>query len=391
MKSKAISTSLSFLSYARIDLGMSAPFFLNPHLKTRWIPKLQRLLCAIWLFLIVVAEVFFSVNSYGGTIAVASLKGHSVTLIDENSLAEKTLTIGDGKTSFPGEPAFYEDQLYVTLHNYDFKTHGHFLYRIDLNTHRHQHLLPFEGTSHMATEISAYDGKLYVTDERGHNTRSELFVIDINLLNQHPMKKLRIHPAVQRIPVGKTPAGLSIDKNHRKAYIANRYSSYVSVVDLLQNSEVERVKVVEQGGENNLYDVSSIADGFIVTVLKDHQVKLYDDRKKTLSIIQGNFSYPAGSVVSLGNDRAYIANFQKNFISVIDLKMKKEIATIRVGNHPVELIIAFQSNRLFVSNWSDRSVTVVDLKTKQILKSILVGEIPLGLAYTEKNYVDGVK
>ena len=82
----------------------------------------------------------------------------------------------------------------------------------------------------MPTEIKYFKNKLFITDESGHNLFSHLYIIDITSIENYLLSEISINKGVSRIPVGKTPAGLSINQSKNYAYIANRYSNYVSVI-----------------------------------------------------------------------------------------------------------------------------------------------------------------
>ena len=70
-----------------------------------------------------------------------------------------------------------------------------------------------------------------------------------------------------------------------------------------------------------------------------------------------------------------------NDVSVVDLKSRKVIATVKVGARPY--VIAFAHKRAFVTNQGNATVSVIELEQNKLIKTIKVGDYPEGLAADE--------
>jgi YVTN family beta-propeller protein len=71
--------------------------------------------------------------------------------------------------------------------------------------------------------------------------------------------------------------------------------------------------------------------------------------------------------------RAFTANFGSNDVSVVDLREKKVVETIKVGRQPTSLHFDPNSNKLYVNNFGDSSVSVIEVKAtggSQIIATI---------------------
>jgi len=323
-----------------------------------------------------------------GTLIVANLQDDSISFIDFKTHEVRTIRIGDSKPSYPAEPCVVGDKVYVTLHNYDLVPRGHFLVEIDPATGEQHELLPFDDDSYMPTEIRHHDGYLYVTDQRGHDRESDLFRTDLARLQQNPRANLFGNEAVLRIPVGKTASGLYIDEKRGLAIVTNRYSTYVSVVDLESAQETEQIQVIETNIGNNVLDVVGHEgrDEFCVSALTMDSVFCVDFEDRTPVRIEGDFAYPAGMAMSGKRKQLYISNFQSDRVSVVDLVSKQVLQEIEVGRWPVEMTLDEKEDTLFVSNWNDGTVSFVDLGSMEEVAVVETGKVPLGLTFTRRTW-----
>ena len=332
--------------------------------------------------LIAAFTLLIAAPAHAGTLIVANLKGHSISLIDSESGKTKRVPIGPGKT-YPAAPILIGDSVFVTLHNYDAAQAGHFLYELDLKTKTGRLLLPYSDRQLMATNGKYDQGKLLVTDEAGANKPGNLVAIDLGLLERFPSDDMNRNPAVRFIPVGNTPAGLAIAPDTHKAYVANRYSGSLSVINLEAMKETSRMVITKARG-NTLYDVvlgergelfcSALGINGVYQVTSDGDV----------IELQGNFNYPAGISFAKKSRRLFVPNFRENTVSVIDVATRREIAKVPVGNQPVESALDDTESRLFVSNYTDGTVSVIDLNTLIQTKVFATDQMPLGILYTPR-------
>jgi len=327
-----------------------------------------------------------ALSSSMGTLIVANLQDDSISFIDVETREVQTIRVGDSKPSYPAEPCVVGGKVYITLHNYELKPRGHFLAEIDPATGKQRDLLRFTDDTYMPTEIRHQDGFLYVTDQRGHDRDSDLFRIDLEGLGESPRANLFGNEAVVRIPVGKTSSGLYIDEARKQAIVTNRYSTYVSVVDLESAQEIDQIQIVEGNIGNNLFDVVGHEDWdeFCVSALTMDSVFCVDFEGTTKVRVEGDFAYPAGMAMSGRRNQLYVSNFQSDKVSVVDLATKRVIQEVEVGHWPVEMTLDDSEDTLFVSNWKDGTVSFVDLDSMEEVAVVETGEVPLGLTFTKR-------
>ena len=73
------------------------------------------------------------------------------------------------------------------------------------------------------------------------------------------------------------------------------------------------------------------------------------------------------------NNLGIVTNTIDDSLSIIDLKINKEIKTINTGETPENLDIHQKLNMLVVTNWGSDSISVYDLKNLTLIKEIKTG------------------
>ncbi|MEF8756296.1 MAG: DegT/DnrJ/EryC1/StrS family aminotransferase [Accumulibacter sp.] len=77
--------------------------------------------------------------------------------------------------------------------------------------------------------------------------------------------------------------------------------------------------------------------------------------------------------------KAYIANFEKDSVSVIDLDANACVANIPTQHEPQGIAVAPNGERFYVGNYGASSVTVFDAQNHECLATIPVGSKPVGM------------
>lgn len=150
--------------------------------------------------------------------------------------------------------------------------------------------------------------------------------------------------------------------NYREyAYITNGVSNTVTVLDVV-NVRLDRelpvgpnpVAVAASPTRNEVYVVNSGVGanmGF---------VSIIDAEKNSVAANIQVHRRPVSIDLDASGDRAYVANAGSNTISVLDLKARREIATIGAGEEPVEARPAPDGKTVVVPNRRGNSVSLVD-------------------------------
>ena len=181
-----------------------------------------------------------------------------------------------------------------------------------------------------------------------------------------------IHPGtgrvIKKIPVGKSPAGLSTNACETQVWVVNRESNSVSVVD---SHNFKLIKSISVGRAPFALDMD------------DRYVYIANSQGNTLSIIDllslteikrikvGRMPY--GVAVNRKQHKVYVSNQLENTVSVIDTRNHKIVATLKTGEYPENIAVDEENQRLYVLNWFDGTLSVFDSQTDKNIKQIDVG------------------
>lgn len=91
---------------------------------------------------------------------------------------------------------------------------------------------------------------------------------------------------------------------------------------------------------------------------------------------------PLNVVLSPDRSRAYVSNFGSFDVSVVSTSTNSVIATIPVGAFPAGLAVAPNGNEVYVPNSGASSISVISASTNSVIATIPVPESPLVIAFT---------
>lgn len=125
---------------------------------------------------------------------------------------------------------------------------------------------------------------------------------------------------VDRITIGGSPRGsVRIDANSMVGYVSNTAGETISIIDLNENMEVGRIQVGPA---------------------------------------------PRGLVLSPDGATAYVSNSGDNSLSVVDLEQRRELHRVPMGKNPRHMALARDSSRLLVAQWGSDSIVTLDVGTE---------------------------
>ncbi len=177
-----------------------------------------------------------------------------------------------------------------------------------------------------------------------------------------------------RTPIGGDPRGMAIDPRNGRIYVANSWTSDVSVIDGNTLRLVATVPLglrplgVALGKDGEVYVANSNSDN--VAVIDSESNRLL--QVVPLSII------PRGMAVHPDTGRLYVACASTN--SVFVLEGERLVDEIAVGLHPMEVALSPDGDTLFVLNYVGGDLTLVSTRDNSIIRTIEVGRLPQGLA-----------
>ncbi|MEU5010854.1 IPT/TIG domain-containing protein [Streptomyces sp. NPDC021749] len=216
------------------------------------------------------------------------------------------------------------------------------------------------------------------------------------------------------ISVGNTPQGITLTPDGTRAYVANRGSNTVSVIDTATNTVTDTiatgagptdmaigpdgtrayVTVFDDGlvsvfhlPSNTLVTDIPVGAGATMAAITPDGTRVYVTRQTTDTVsvidtatntVTGTITVGAGATgvaITPDGSRAYVASFSGS-VSAIDTATNTVVATIIAGDVPILLTVSSDGTRLYVTNAGSSSVSVIDTATNTVTDTIGVSGQP---------------
>jgi YVTN family beta-propeller protein len=81
--------------------------------------------------------------------------------------------------------------------------------------------------------------------------------------------------------------------------------------------------------------------------------------------------------------RAYVSNFSRGVLEVIDPASYRVLTEIKVGRHPKVVAVSPDDARVYVANWGSADVAVIDARTNKLIERHRTGLRPRGMALSD--------
>jgi YVTN family beta-propeller protein len=179
--------------------------------------------------------------------------------------------------------------------------------------------------------------------------------------------------------------GLVVSPDGRKVYVASSDQG-IKVLDAVTNSVIDTIAADAGGGVSpNPQGIALSPDGRLLFVSDNHDggsVTVLDTAtKKTVAAISGGTGIvPLGIAVNPDGREAYMVFSGSNEVKVFDIPSSTVIDTISVGSGPVGIAASPDGETIWVTCASDNSVYVIDTLTRQTTTVISAGALPTGIA-----------
>jgi YVTN family beta-propeller protein len=219
-------------------------------------------------------------------------------------------------------------------------------------------------------------------------------VIIPSLLDNTFFNTAQAHSAT--IPVGIRPGGITYDPSNDRIYVANIWSSTVSVISGSTNSVISNILVgryplwpVYVPSNNQIYVTNAGSnDTYVINATTNRVVK---------SIAVG--TEPFGIAYNPSNNTVYVTNLANNTVSVIDAATDVVVSTIPLSrfsgviniadsNSPSLLAYVKDNGALYVSK-GPYAVSIINKVTNAAVDDILLDTTranPFGIVYNPTNH-----
>jgi YVTN family beta-propeller protein len=171
------------------------------------------------------------------------------------------------------------------------------------------------------------------------------------------------------LPVGDQPVAVAINAVTNQAFVANKGSKDVAVIDLQTRTVISK------------YLIGGIPEGIAVNP-KTNTVVVVGLEGMAYVIDQGagriDTSIPTGKApsrvaIDVQSNTALVTNFSGSNMVVIDLGQRKIVKTIKLKNGPLGIAVLEGKRRAIVACQYDMLILSVNLEKNEVEKNLLVG------------------
>ena len=183
------------------------------------------------------------------------------------------------------------------------------------------------------------------------------------------------------VTVGDAPAGVGVNTQTNRIYATNSGDDDVSVINGATNSWIIDVQV---GNNPTRVGVNPQTNRVYVVNWIDGDVSVIDGATNSwmIDVQVGNF--PSGLGVNPQTNMVYVANWADDDVSVINGATNTVVETIQVGNETGGVGVNPQTNRIYVANRADNDVSVINGETNAVVMDIDVGSNPMAIGVNPK-------
>ena len=186
------------------------------------------------------------------------------------------------------------------------------------------------------------------------------------------------------VPVGSGPFGVAVSPDGSRVYVSNQNDSTVSVIDTATNTVTATVPV---GSRPEGVAVSPDGSRVYVGNGLSGTVSVIDTTTNTVSAtVTVDHGGPIGVAVNPDGSRVYVVDIY-NVISVIDTATNTVTATVPVGSGPFGVAVSPDGSRVYVANacvsntnCNNGTISVIDATTNAVTATVPIGYNPIGVA-----------
>jgi len=163
------------------------------------------------------------------------------------------------------------------------------------------------------------------------------------------------------------PAGLALDRAGARLFVANVWGDRVSQVDLAA-AQVTRELLLQTNTGPLLKAEAPEHDEDVAAAQKRADFHLLEAGHDN--------SFPYACCLDEARQRLYVSLWAQAAVAVIDLRSNKVVERWPAQEHPCEMVLSKSGSRLFVANANRNTITVFDTQSGKALETIWAALFP---------------
>lgn len=200
----------------------------------------------------------------------------------------------------------------------------------------------------------------------------------IDIYAWQPKEKGNELKLVKRVPAGKTPSHIMIDKKSTTAYVTLQDSDQLIAIDLATQTPKWTVSVGKTPADVFLTPDQKT---LLVALTGDSFVEAYDVSNGPAKLVKRIPTAAGAHAFRAQGDKRhlFVSNRTANSISRIDMQTLAVTDTFAVPGGPDCMDVLADGKTLLVTSRWARKLTVVDLEQKKVVNQVTVGKSPHGV------------
>ncbi|MBI5232008.1 MAG: YncE family protein [Coriobacteriales bacterium] len=194
---------------------------------------------------------------------------------------------------------------------------------------------------------------------------------------------------IATIPVGDSPAAVSVNPLSHRVYVANYYGSTVSIIDGASDTVTATPSMGSFAVPIALVSnpIATPARTYVANFWTNNVAVLSEATNGVAAMVPSNGAHAGGPRALALNPsgttpKLYVADYGSGLVTVLNAETYAQIKTIPVGQAPRALAIfaSASRNRIYAANRYSNTVSVIDGDTDSVVATVPVGAAPKAIA-----------
>ncbi len=157
------------------------------------------------------------------------------------------------------------------------------------------------------------------------------------------------------------PSGVAVSADGNTAYVANLWGHTVSIVDLVQRTNLEIVLRT---------NINAEAEAELIPSENEDEAAITKRAEALLSSTRPEDPFPYACVLDEKRGRLYVSYWAQRCVAVIDIVAGRVLTRWPVEDHPNEMILSKNGRQLYVANANRNTITILDTSNGQPLETL---------------------
>ncbi len=164
------------------------------------------------------------------------------------------------------------------------------------------------------------------------------------------------------------PAGLTLSKSGKNLFVANVWGHRVSLMDVGTRSNIWELALGSSTNASSTNLVQPPRDPDLAAATKRGEALLED--------VTSADPFPYACRLDEARQRLYVSLWAQSAVAVIDLKLRRLLATWPTEEHPNEMLLTKSGHLLYVANANRNTVTVIDTGQGRTVETLFASILP---------------